>query len=319
MYLEYLFLEEDFNSDVEEYTYRYDVKWNGETTRILQSKLNVIQLSDSKSRIVTIKVDNFTNQEEEAKHLSIIDADFSKKHKSTLLRNDASAYYNQKLYPLANEFERQLRRFLYIKNALHTGDKVKKNIENLESKDLGEIYQLLFVDDDFCQKVRKKLNNPGIFSRNELLKEIDNFNEITTWDKIVGTDNLSVIKDKFLDIKDYRNGVMHARNITYEEFKRQKSLFEEITKELNDTINALLKHPVNKEHAEFAVESMFKGMKSVISDVQDALNALAAQILLSNMNLLFSSNKSDSIDLVDDSKNESKISDEQKETAGAVD
>ena len=295
MYLEYLFLKDDYNDQISKYTYEYQVESKGNITRVLQSKINIAKLSDSESHVVIIELQNFVSREEEAKHLSNIDTEFSKKYKVTLLRNDASAYYNQKLYPLANEFERQLRRFLYIKNALHTGDKVKKNIENLESKDLGEIYQLLFVDDDFCQKVRKKLNNPGIFSRNELLKEIDNFNEITTWDKIVGTNNLSVIKEKFLDIKDYRNGVMHARNITYEEFKRQKSLFEEITKELNDAINALLKYPVNKEHTEFAVESLYEGMKAIISDVQDALNVIAAQLVMSTMGHYFSPNKADEV------------------------
>ena len=295
MYLEYLFLKDDFNDQISKYTYEYQVESKGNITRVLQSKLKIAKLSDSESHVVIIELQNFASREEEAKHLSNIDTEFSKKYKFTLLRNDASAYYNQKLYPLANEFERQLRRFLYIKNALHTGDKVKKNIENLESKDLGQIYQLLFVDDDFCKNVRTKMNTPGVFSRNELLKEIDKLNETTTWDKIVGIKDLSVIKENFLDIKDYRNDVMHARNITYEEFKRQKSLFEETTKELNDAVNSLLKYPVNKEHTEFAVESLYEGMKVIISDVQYALNLIAAQLGMSYMEHYFSSNKTDEV------------------------
>ena len=269
MYLEYLIIKDNFNDEIAKYTYEY---------------------------VVTIEIQNIANQEENAKHLSDIDAEFSGKFRSTLLRNDASAYYNQKLFPLVNEFERQLRRFLYIKNALHTGDKVKKNIENLEIKDFGEIYQLLFVDDDFCKDFKSKINRNN-FSKRELLKELDGFKEITTWDKIVGVNNLSIIKENFLDIKDYRNGVMHARNITYADFKRQKSLFNEAIKELDKAINALNRDPVNKEHTEFAVESLYDGMKETLNGIQEALNAIAVQILYNRLNQyspFFNSNEADS-------------------------
>ena len=158
MHLEYLVLKENYNSNIEKYKYTYDVKSNNITTRTIESVVDILVLNESEARVIRIEVINCSDAEELAKHLSYINDEVVKSFKLTTLRNDASAYFNKRLYPLANEFERELRRFLYLKNALYTGEKVKKNIEGLESKDLGEIYQLLFVDEDFCKEIKAVVN-----------------------------------------------------------------------------------------------------------------------------------------------------------------
>lgn len=282
MYLEYLFLTNSLNEEIENYSYEYCVKSQDAAERIIKSELETTQLSDSTAFIVRISVKGCKNSEERARHLSKIGEDFSKMYESILVRNDASAYYNQKLYPLANEFERQLRRFLYIKNALYVGDKGKKNIEDLESKDFGEIYQLLFVDDDFNKNVKTAINK-GTYSKNEILNKINELQETTTWDKIVGTKNLSIVKDKFLEIKDFRNGIMHARNITYEDFKCQKQLFEKMVKELNQAINLLINSPVNKELSEHIVELFHKGLQALLESTLSVANNFISQIDFDNM------------------------------------
>ena len=75
----------------------------------------------------------------------------------TVLINESLAYFNRKLFPYINEFERKLRKFLYLKSAIYTGEKRIENIRDLESKDLGEIFVLLFTDAEFVKASKTKV------------------------------------------------------------------------------------------------------------------------------------------------------------------
>ena len=92
-----------------------------------------------------------------AKTLSKINEHIISNFHPTILANGCSAYYNKKLFPYINEFERKLRKLLYLKSALSKNPKDGETIKDLESKDLGEIFTLLFTDVNFVQ-VTKKLS-----------------------------------------------------------------------------------------------------------------------------------------------------------------
>lgn len=56
------------------------------------------------------------------------------------------------LFPYINKFECKLRCFLYLKSTVSENPENFKNIQNLESKDFGEIYELLFTDANFTKE-----------------------------------------------------------------------------------------------------------------------------------------------------------------------
>lgn len=91
-------------------------------------------------------------KKENAKILSKIDEEIRKKFSPIVLTNDNSEYYNKVLFPYINKFECKLRCFLYLKSTVSENPENFKNIQNLESKDFGEIYELLFTDANFTKE-----------------------------------------------------------------------------------------------------------------------------------------------------------------------
>ena len=82
----------------------------------------------------------------------LIDEEIRKKFSPIALTNDSSEYYNKVLFPYINKFECKLRCFLYLKSTVSENPENFKNIQNLESKDFGEIYELLFTDANFTKE-----------------------------------------------------------------------------------------------------------------------------------------------------------------------
>ena len=57
-------------------------------------------------------------------------------------------------------------------------------------------------------------------------------------------------KNNFLDLIDIRNGIMHAKNITYSEYQKQNTYFEKAIEYLDNEIDKVLKYPASAEIAE---------------------------------------------------------------------
>ncbi len=158
----------------------------------------------------------------------------------TILTDESSEYFNKSLYPLVNKFERLLRKFLYLKVSRCDEEKFRKVITDIDQKDFGDIYAILFVDSDFRTAARKKINQ--INTRAEMVKAIDALQENTAWHILVGDTVLSIIKENFDLLKEYRNDVMHAHNISWEKYKKAKKLYTNVNDELEQQINQLLQY-----------------------------------------------------------------------------
>ena len=87
-----------------------------------------------------------------AQTLSALHTDFTAKFSPIVLTDESSAYYNKKLYPKFNLFERELRKLLYLKRAQLKDSDVDKAINDLEKMDFGTIFIVLFTDKDFCNQ-----------------------------------------------------------------------------------------------------------------------------------------------------------------------
>ena len=119
-------------------------------------KVSIYEIENSACWTVTYSLSSET--EESAKVLSQVNEYVLDHFQPTVLSNESAAYFNQRLYPCVNEFERKLRKLLYLKSAIYSGDKKIDNIRDLEAKDLGTIFELLFTDTEFITTVKKKVN-----------------------------------------------------------------------------------------------------------------------------------------------------------------
>lgn len=182
-----------------------------------------------------------SNSEKSAKLLSKVNDYVLAEFQPIVLTNESAAYFNRSLYPVINEFERKLRKLLYLKSALNKGETASGNIEDLEAKDLGTIFELLFTDEKFVKNVRKVVNEKTWqFSRDEIIKSIKNLSEETLWKKRIGENSAPTLQKEYITVKDYRNDVMHAHNISYEEYREAKSLFKRINKQLDTEVGLIL-------------------------------------------------------------------------------
>ena len=183
-----------------------------------------------------------SNNENDAKILSEINENLKGKYKFATLSNGASEYFNKSLFPLFNSFERKLRKLIYLASTYNEVTEASEIVDNIENYDFGKIFDELFTDVKFVQKAKTIVNDKGRnrYSKKEIIKKLDQQTEDILWDKIVGDDNVSSLCSNFLDVKSFRNDVMHAHNITYKDYKLAKNLMTKINSELDVEIGRYL-------------------------------------------------------------------------------
>ena len=188
------------------------------------------------------------DDETQAKMLDDLTLQLSKKCPDAfrVIYAESSQFFCRTLYPLIVELETKLRQVLYISRALYeskeinsdmfqyTVDKEKKTIEEL---DFGQIYTAIFTDTKLKSTLMQKYTNP--LTKADLLKIIQELEESTEWNKIMGSD-YDYIEHHFLEIKDFRNDVMHNHLINYATYvsaqKILKKANEELTRAIRDKL-----------------------------------------------------------------------------------
>lgn len=230
---EYLFSD----SDVKKELHDYDPN-NGFPDSLSKPELKVIYSAiDVPNTASWIAVfETTSNSEDAARKLSTVDEYITKKYSSLTLTNESSAYFDRVLYPRINTFERLLRKLLYLMATIDPDG--GKNINDLEDKDFGDIFNLLFTDTDFVTEVRKRVNK-NTYSKYQIANEIQSIDEKTLWNKLSGDDYVPSLDKTFLQLKEYRNDVMHAHNINYDRYLIEKKLYDTANNNITDAINKL--------------------------------------------------------------------------------
>lgn len=262
MIQEYLFIDDTNKEEIEAY----------KPDRVTTESYSI---DNSNCWIVSYSV--VGENENGAKLLSDVNEYIVEKFSPTVLSNGSSAYFNRMLFPCINEFERKLRKLLYLKSALNKGDKVVENISELESKDLGEIFTLMFTDDNFIKSVRTTVNDKTwAFTKDEIVKSLNNIVENTKWDSLIGTDSVSELRSNFLLAKNYRNDTMHAHNINAKTYRDAKRLFGKINDQLDEEIGKIIK--LAEEEPEKMDESKFNSELSLAMQELDWTKQLRESI-----------------------------------------
>ena len=266
---EYLFLSDEYRATVEAY------KPDGMT----------IEISGiDNTALWTAKFSLPNKNEDSAERLSNVHSVIAK-YSPLVLSCESSEYYNKILFPLVNELERKLRKLLYLAVSISDNEKAKESIKHLEQKDFGEIFDLLFIDQNFICNMKKRINadgksefnGQGMYSKAEVQTYLDSLVEHTLWDTILGSNNVPMLRKRFRDVQTYRNDVMHAHNIDKGLFGKSRYLFSEINKELEISLSNLL-GKVENENIEArtdinaAISTAMTAMSlSTISDLTNAI------------------------------------------------
>lgn len=252
MIIEFLFTSKDYRNELEHYSVPQE------------SNKQIVDLQSSDGWIVCIsrKGENETS----AIILSNLRDEVCEKYQPVIITDGASAYFNKKLYPLANEFERKLRKLLYCASALHTDKQGAEVINNLEAMDLGTLFSMLFTDNDYVKQVRTYINKTltANFTRKQIVEDLSGFEESVLWDRILGKDCVKTLRDGFVEVKNWRNDIMHAHNISVTTYQRAKQIFAQVNSELDNAIGSMLKESKD-DNVKFV--ELFDSTKHVIQNM----------------------------------------------------
>lgn len=223
---EYLFVGDECRAAVEKYSY--------EAVRV-----EIYNISNSDCWIAAFYLDG--ENEKSANALSTVHEYIMSHFSPTVLSNGCSAYYNKALYPHFNEFERKLRKLLYFKSALSKDKKDSETIKDLESKDFGEIFTLLFSDSKFVENTRRSVNaKTWQFTKDEILATLQHISENTLWDKLIGENSVPLLRSDFVNVKDFRNDIMHAHSMSSSSFSSAMKLIKKINEQLDVEIGKII-------------------------------------------------------------------------------
>lgn len=269
MIQEYLFSDNSKRTEIEKYTPK-DVD------------IEITNIKNSDCWIITYSIPH--TDEAAAKKLSEINQYIINSFNPIVLSNESAAYFNKRLYPFANKFERKLRKLLYFKSALNPDDKASENIKDLEKKDLGEIFELLFTDIAFIKTVKSKINEKTWqFTKAELYDTINNIGEDTAWNRLIGEDAVPDLSSHYVALKTFRNDIMHAHNISYKTYQEAKKLIETVNKQLDIEIGkiiAVVEQPSQDKHVSnynTALNNVINNMRMAASFANLAQDVAAIQ------------------------------------------
>lgn len=138
----------------------------------------------------------------------------------------------------------RLRKFLFLSIALADDQGLWRKIKDLDKIDFYTLYLRLFTSPSFNKELYKLFGeSKPKYTKAHIQELIANIKEDDVlWDIVVG-DKLQIIKREFLNIKDYRNDVMHAHYISYSAFSKASKLFKTVNAELSNENDRLVRFP----------------------------------------------------------------------------
>ena len=229
-----------------------------------------------------VKTENGLDDEEQAKKLDHLSERISDNYAELykIVSSESSQYFCERIYPLIVKIETKLRYALYVsralfengnvdKDAFKIGQKAKKEIEEA---DFGEIYEAVFTDCDLQGKV-KEINGQKL-TKTDLIKKIESVEEHSLWEQIVGT-KYNYIVEHFLEIKNYRNGVMHNHLLTYEQYVCEQKILNRAIEEFDRVINDKLLVNDSSYSNRTNIMEVLGGMVVLVGTAAMAINKFA--------------------------------------------
>lgn len=213
----------------------YDNSKLEEILKLANEELTVDKREIVKSKNLLISFTTNNNEEKDAIKLFEINQKITSNYKVKMIRNEGLEYAHRKLYAFVNEFEFKIRRFLYLLNEDIDDKEIKKFIDEIESKNFGDIFYFLFIDENYCKNKNKNSN------KNKSPKQAFNLEKKAFWNRDFSAIKKSIFKDNYKKLRNYRNDVMHAHNISWEKYKDISNLYFRTNNELDIICSFLIK------------------------------------------------------------------------------
>lgn len=205
---------------------------------------SLLKIANSDSHLLILSTES--NNKHDAEALDLVSSQLEKKYNLLILSKGSSEHFNKMLYPSINEFERKLRKVLYLAASINNEKEASETIKNLETFDFGKLFGLLFEDNEFKKNVKNTLKTDmnGLYTKSEVIKQISSFEENNIWNRILGDNKAPTFLKNLMVIKEYRNNVMHAHNINFVRYRKIRNIYKTINGELDDIIEELLEDNV---------------------------------------------------------------------------
>lgn len=273
MKIEFLYKDDTYTSIIDELNKSLNLDENEITyTPIVQEGLNIFSFSRNGDNETTAKkLDEIKN------------AVFQSLNPSNLfvITDGASSYFCQRLYPQMANFERGLRKVLYLASIKSKDEKVITMCKQIEQQEFAAIYQMLFSDTTYVTEARKIVNSktPEL-SKHDIIKQLNGLPESTLWSKLFNS-QYSYIPENFLEIKDGRNKIMHSRNVSFEDYSATKNHLDKSNKILNQIeFDVLGKENFSSYEVLISIaEALGAISKAVVNGISNAFSSSLLEVL----------------------------------------
>ena len=188
-----------------------------------------------------------------------------------MLEDGSSEKFERVLFELIASFERRFRELLIVGICNEKGSLDDGLIRKLEEKTLGELFEIVFTDQEFNNKVKIVVNDKKSrrFEKKDLAKTIERMEENSLWSRYFNDDRLSTVAEDHEFIRSYRNDVMHAHRMSYQDYRYARTLVEKANKEMEREIY------IRSTHVDFA------SLNKALSGFAESISKMMAQIDLS--------------------------------------
>lgn len=231
MKLEYIYEDNTYKKLIKDIPINKDVRLHHKS---IKNKYIFSYIIDEETEKAAEKLSNINEQV-----LKLLD-----NQKLFILENEAAGYFNKILYPIINKFERLLRKVICVACVLN--DQEKDFASSLEKKKFVDIYNLLFTSKEFILPIKERISdNKHPISKADLAKLVQETQEETVWSKFIKSEEGVFISENFSIIKDYRNDIMHAHNIGYQDFVEAKKKIVTANEKLEIIVNEILGRRAN--------------------------------------------------------------------------
>lgn len=170
-----------------------------------------------------------------------------------LLDDDPSERFERDLFKQIALFERRIRKLLTICLCPKEGRLNVGLVIQLEKLTFGELFNALFIDEQFNKAVKIAVNQrPSLFEKQELMLELSGINENSLWIQTFSKDEMPSLRDGHKMLQQFRNDTMHAHRMTLGTYKDANRLIQTINKELNDSIQRRLDSILDFDYSQLA-------------------------------------------------------------------
>ena len=268
MILEYLFSEPtNVQDEIKSYAEAYD-----------SVNIRIKDVKDTDIWLASFEVNS--EDDNSALTLSKVNKEITENYNVTILTNEAAFYYNKMLYPLINKFERDLRKLLYLASKLSNDSSDEQIIHNLEEMVFGDLFDLIFTDKEFIKRVKEKVNSKSWnYNKDEIINNLKEIEENTLWKKLLGLKIAPTLQKNYIKIKNYRNSVMHAHNITTEDYSNANKIYLTIIQELEDAIDNIINNKIVFENIQNFNDTIVVAIDNeIMSNLTDSMEAYREQL-----------------------------------------